>query len=208
MGRCKDAKKIFCAGLILWMCIGLITGCGKRFDAQGYVQACLDALYLGEYDAYAQMLDMTVDEAEENMTSDMKATIRTAFEGDTVTPEEDKEAYVDAVRDIYTLAKYEVTGSEKGDGEYLVTLKAWPSNVFQNMNEAVNVRYEQAVEEKTYEESKWVSYVTEYLREAADMNEYSDAVTLEIHVKKNDGNVYSIPPEDLETIEEALFPGE
>lgn len=208
MTKWVHGKKVFCAGLVIWMCIGLMAGCGKKFDAQGYVKACLDALYLREYDAYAQMLEITAEEAEEKLTSDMRKTIRESFNGDTITSEEDKEAYADAVIDVYALAKYEVAESQEEDDGYLVTLKIWPSDVFQNMNEAVTAKYDKAVEEKTYEESKWVSYVTEYLREASKANKYGNVTELDIHVKKNGDNAYSIPSADLERIEAALFPGE
>lgn len=208
MNTGKRGKKTFCFGLVICMCVGLMTGCGKKFDAEGYVQACLDALYLRQYGAYAQMLEITEEEAEEHLTEDMRATIQSAFADDTVTSQEDREAYADAVIDVYTLAKYEVVGSHEDGDDYIVTLSVSPSNVFCNMDEQVTAKYDKAVEEKTYDESKWVSYVTEYLREAAGQNVYGDETEIEVHVTKNDTNAYSIQPEDMTAIEKALFPEE
>ena len=41
-----------------------MTACSVKFDASGYVKACLDAAFHEEYESYAEFVECTVEEAE------------------------------------------------------------------------------------------------------------------------------------------------
>ena len=66
---------------------------------------------------------------------------------------------------------------------------------------------EQALADGTYDETKAVAYLNEYLNEAAAAGEYGETEELRINVTRDSDNVYTIPEEDLLGIENALFPG-
>ena len=197
------------AALLFSMVIGItaLTGCAQDFDAEGYVKACLDALYLREYDAYADVVGISVEEAKEDLEGDFQSTIDSAFLGDTVTSEEDKQAYADAIINVYKLAKYEVTGSEEKDGDYIVTVEIQPCSIFENLEAGMTAKAEQAVADGTYDETKAVAYLNEYLTEAAAANEYGETTEIQVSVTRDSDNVYTIPEDELTGIEEALFPG-
>ncbi len=185
----------------------LLGGCGQKFDEQAYVKACLDAIYMEDYQEYADQIGVTVEEAKSDLDGQFQDSLDSAFLGDTVTSEEDKEAYKNVILDIYKLAKYEVTGSEANGDDYIVTVEVQPSNVFENLESGYAEKIEAKVTDGTYDESKSVSYLTEYLEEAIAANEYGDPVEVEVNVVGDADNVYTIPESDLTDIESALFPG-
>lgn len=190
------------------LAVCLFTGCMlKKFDAEGYVKACMDALYKGEYEEYADATGLSLEEAQADIEDNFQASMDEAFLGDAVTPQEDKDAYKEAILNIYSLAKYEVTGSEEKDGDFVVTVDIWPSNAFENLETAFQDRVTQEMESGSYDDSKVIAYLSEYLQEAAAANQYGEKVQLEVNVVRDSGNVYTIPEEDLTAIESALFPG-
>ena len=203
----KKIKKAAVAALAVLTSVLMLTGCAGDFDAEGYVKACLDALYLREYDDYAEMVGISVDEARSDLEGDFQSTVDSDFLGDTVTSEEDRQAYADAIVNVYGLAKYEVTGSEEKDGDYVVTVEIQPCTVFENLESGMNAKAEQALADGNYDETKAVAYLNEYLNEAAAAGEYGETEELRINVTRDSDNVYTIPEEDLLGIENALFPG-
>ena len=133
--------------------------------------------------------------------------METAFSGDTVTSDADKEAYIDAVREVYKLARYEVTDSKETEEGFLVTVCAEPCTVFENLEAGVTEKMTLALEIGTYTENKAVSYVTEYLNEALADNEYGEKTEIEVTVTIDGDGVCQISENDLLKVEEALFPG-
>ncbi|OUP85431.1 hypothetical protein B5F07_04610 [Lachnoclostridium sp. An169] len=199
----KTAAVIFTA----FMTLAMLCGCARDFDAEGYVKACLDALYMREYDAYADMVGISADEAKSDLEGDFQSTVDEAFLGDTVTSEEDKQAYSDAIVNVYKLAKYEVTGSVEKDGNYVVTVEVQPCMIFANLEEEMTARAEQAVADGTYDETKYIASLNGYLNDAVSSCEYGDTQEVQVNVTRDEDNVYTISEADLTYIEGALFPG-
>ena len=122
------------AALIFVLAAYLLTGCIQSFDAEAYVKSCLDALYMGDYEEYADQVGISVEEARSDIEGQLDDSLESAFVGDTVTSDDDKQAYKDVVVEIYKLAKYDVVGSEEKDGDYVVTVSVQPSNVFEDLD--------------------------------------------------------------------------
>ena len=83
----------------------LCTGCAEKPDEKAYVRAALDAIYHRECGAYAELLHISENQAEEEIEKTFQENMETAFSGDTVTSDADKEAYIGAVREVYKLAR-------------------------------------------------------------------------------------------------------
>lgn len=185
----------------------LCTGCSEKPDEKAYVRAALDAIYHRECGAYAELLHISENQAEEEIEKTFQENMETAFSGDTVTSDADKEAYIDAVREVYKLARYEVTDSKETEEGFLVTVCAEPCTVFENLEAGVTEKMTLALENGTYTENKAVSYVTEYLNEALADNEYDEKTEIEVTVTIDGDGVCQISENDLLKVEEALFPG-
>ena len=133
----KRTKKRVLVSAACLLGVSLLTGCVQKFDAEGYVKACLDALYMRDYEEYAQQVGISVEEAQSDMEGQVDESLESAFAGDTLTSEEDRQAYRDTMIEIYSLAKYEVTGSEENDGylhwlyifKHFVAVCTWKHNV-------------------------------------------------------------------------------
>lgn len=195
------------AALICVLAAYLLTGCIQSFDAEAYVKACLDALYMGNYEEYADQVGISVEEARSDIEGQLDDSLESAFVGDTVTSEEDKQAYKDIVVEIYKLAKYEVVGSEEKDGDYVVTVSVQPCNVFEDLDEGFTVMITEAVNDGDFDESQTIAYLNQYLEQKMNENEYGEPTEIQVNVTGDENNVYTIPEEDLTNIEGTLFPG-
>ena len=195
------------AALIFVLAAYLLTGCIQNFDAEAYVKSCLDALYMGDYEEYADQVGISVEEARSDIEGQLDDSLESAFVGDTVTSDEDKQAYKDVVVGIYKLAKYEVVGSEEKDGDYVVTVSVQPSNVFEDLDEGFTAMITEAVADGDFDESQTIAYLNQYLEQRKAENEYGEAEEIQVNVTGDENNVYTIPEEDLTNIEGALFPG-
>ena len=63
----------------------LCTGCSEKPDEKAYVRAALDAIYHRECGAYAELLHISENQAEEEIEKTFQENMETAFSGDTVT---------------------------------------------------------------------------------------------------------------------------
>ncbi len=203
----KRTKKRVLVSAACLLGVSLLTGCVQKFDAEGYVKACLDALYMRDYEEYAQQVGISVEEAQSDMEGQVDESLESAFAGDTLTSEEDRQAYRDTMIEIYSLAKYEVTGSEENDGDYIVTVSVQPSNIFENLENGFTEVITEKVSDGSFEQSKTIAYLNEYLKQRIAENVYGEATEIQVNVTGDENHVYTIPEEDLTSIEGALFPG-
>lgn len=203
----KRTKKRVLVSAACLLGVSLLTGCVQKFDAEGYVKACLDALYMRDYEEYAQQVGISVEEAQSDMEGQVDESLKSAFAGDTLTSEEDRQAYRDTMIEIYSLAKYEVTGSEENDGDYIVTVSVQPSNIFENLENGFTEVITEKVSDGSFEQSKTIAYLNEYLKQRIAENVYGEATEIQVNVTGDENHVYTIPEEDLTSIEGALFPG-
>ena len=115
-------KKVFVTCLAGIMVMATVAGCGK-FDAAGYVTACLDLLTKGETEQYMKLTDRTKEQAEQDYEDNIDSMMEGM--GEVGLSDELTENYRTLYKDIYKKAKYTVTGAEKmkdKDG-YTVTVE-------------------------------------------------------------------------------------
>ena len=177
----KKYKRIISIAAAVVICLG-VAACskGKDFDAKGYVQSAMDAIYHGEYAAYAEFLDISAEEAKKQEEEDFQEIMSQQFSEEDGMTEEGIAAYTEKMHQAYKLAKYEVLEAEKmEDGNYTVKVKADPE-VF-------------------------ASVLTESIQRSIDNNTYGEAVTVEVRVMKDDSGAYVLDESEMNKLEDALF---
>lgn len=113
----------------------LLTGCGgvTADDAKAYIQGCLDAAYLGQYNQdYLDLSGLTEEESrQEDYEWNTQAEAEILMEYFAIYPSETASAQaLDLVKEIYSHSKYEVKGASKlEDGSYAVTVDIQPIDI-------------------------------------------------------------------------------
>lgn len=207
----KKYKKIISIAVAVVMCFGL-TACSKEknFDAKGYVQSKMDAIYHGEYAAYAEFLDISEEEAKKQEEEDFQEIMSQQFSEEDGMTEEGIAAYTDKMHRAYKLAKYEVLEAKKTeDGNYTVKVKAEPADVFQTLEQSSReVSNEKIAQElDPAEPEMFASVLTESIQKSIDSNTYGEAVTVEVMVTKDDTGAYGLDEAEMNKLEDALFLG-
>lgn len=206
----KKMKKVLVTCLAGIMLMATVAGCGK-FDAEGYVTACLDLLTKGETEQYMKLTERTQEEAEQDYEDNIDAMMEGM--GEVGLSEELENNYRTLYQDIYKKAKYTVTGSEKMKDEdgYTVTVEVEQiTGLFDGLEEEVTNRtMEQMADlspDTTEEELNELVFQIMYdvLSERMDTITYNDPETVTVEVIGEDG-VYSITDEGYTALDEALI---
>ena len=195
-------KKVFVTCLAGIMVMATVAGCGK-FDAAGYVTACLDLLTKGETEQYMKLTDRTKEQAEQDYEG----------MGEVGLSDELTENYRTLYKDIYKKAKYTVTGAEKmkdKDG-YTVTVEVEQmTGLFDGLEDEVTNRVMEEMAnltpDTTEDEINELVFQTMYdvLQERVDAISYNDPQTVTVEVLGEDG-VYSITDDGYTDLDDALI---
>lgn len=203
-------RKVFVTCLAGIMVMATVAGCGK-FDAAGYVTACLDLLTKGETEQYTKLTDRTKEQAEQDYEDNIDSMMDAM--GEVGLSDELNENYRNLYKDIYKKAKYTVTGAEKMDGKdgYTVTVEVEQmTGLFDDLQDEVTNRVMDEIEnlsaDTTEEELNELVFQIMYdvLQERIDSISYNDPQTVTVEVVGEDG-VYSITDEGYTDLDEALI---
>ena len=199
-------KKVFVTCLAGIMVMATVAGCGK-FDAAGYVTACLDLLTKGETEQYMKLTDRTKEQAEQDYEDNIDSMMEGM--GEVGLSDELTENY----KDIYKKAKYTVTGAEKmkdKDG-YTVTVEVEQmTGLFDGLEDEVTNRVMEEMAnltpDTTEDEINELVFQTMYdvLQERVDAISYNDPQTVTVEVLGEDG-VYSITDDGYTDLDDALI---
>ena len=203
-------KKVFVTCLAGIMVMATVAGCGK-FDAAGYVTACLDLLTKGETEQYMKLTDRTKEQAEQDYEDNIDSMMEGM--GEVGLSDELTENYRTLYKDIYKKAKYTVTGAEKmkdKDG-YTVTVEVEQmTGLFDDLENEVTSRVMDEMAnlspDTTEDELNELVFQTMYdvLQERMDSISYKDPETITVEVLGEDG-VYSITDDGYTDLDEALI---
>lgn len=200
--------------LVVLLAVGMLVGCGKKFDAKGYTQAVLDVSYKGETEKYMELTDSSMEDAEAVFTDNLDLTME-AFE-EWGMSEELFEKYKELIGDLIKQVKYTVGEAvETDDGNFTVDVEVEPITIFDDTFAEFNEQTTEYVNELTAkvqageavpsdEEIQNTIYEMYYniLREALDAGlNYGDPQTITVHVNLGDDKVYSIPEEDMQDLD-------
>lgn len=197
--------------VMIALCFTLIACSNKEedFDASGYVKASLDAAYHGEYAEYAKFLGISEKDAKKNMEQEFEESIKLEFTADDGISEEGLAQYIELMRRVDNLAKYEVKEAKKADdGDYIVKVQVEPSDVFQTLEQSStdvsNEKIEQGLEPT--DPDVFSSVLAESVQKSIDKNTYGKASTVEVKVTKDESNFYGLEDLEIDKLREELFP--
>lgn len=208
--KMKKMKKVIVTCLTGILLMATVAGCGK-FDAAGYVTACLDLLTKGETEQYMKLTDRTKEQAEQDYEDNIDSMMDGM--GEVGLSDELTENYRTLYKDIYKKAKYTVTGAEKmkdKDG-YTVTVEVEQmTGLFDDLENEVTSRVMDEMAnlspDTTEDELNELVFQTMYdvLQERMDSISYKDPETITVEVLGEDG-VYSITDDGYTDLDEALI---
>lgn len=196
------------------MCI--MSACGAKFDSGAYVKACLDAQFKGEYEEYVKVTESTKEEAEK-LYNDGLDGLMSSYSSLPLSDEMNQKLR-SAYADMLKAAKYSVKES-KGDGdEITVVVAVEPMKCFENYEEdlaelqkAFMAEWQEKITngEAAPSEAELMEMmagkVCEDLVERVKNTEYGEEQTVEVEVKKDSKNVYTVDEDDLTEVAEAAF---
>lgn len=208
-------KKKSLLALLLAAVMVILSGCGgmTKEDAKDYVQAVLDVSYKGDVKGYLEQTDTTEKEAKELYESNIDETLNLAGFNDMNLSEEMLANYRQLFIDMLKSADYKLADAKDGEDDgFTVDVTVKPFMGFEGVSEEVL----ESVQEKVFSGTEVPSEddVNEMLFQAMydmlseRMKEpvYGDEKVITVHVAKDKDGVFYIPDEDIDTIDEALFP--
>ena len=134
-------KKI---SIMIAMCAVILSACSKQpdFDAKSYVQSSLDAYYHGEYKNYANLLEISENDAKKEIEEDFNESIQQQFDDSDNITDKGIADYAKKLVEVKKLAKYKVQDEKKDeDGVYTVSVQVEPSNVFQTLQQSFTEKW-------------------------------------------------------------------
>lgn len=190
-----------------------LTACGS-FDASGYVKAALDSNIHGEFEEYAEFVDISLEEAEQDYNDNLDSSMQSMASFSM--SEEMTAKYRTLFADLMKKTKYEVGEATKNDdGSYTVPVTVTPiTNVFDGlMDEAEKELMEYASQFITADEAPTDDEITAYtvellynlLSERVSDIQYGDPQQMEVAVSPDENNAYSISADDMESLTNALI---
>ena len=198
--------------------VGVLGGCGNKFDARAYLQAMLDLSYKNDTTEFMDLKLGTAEEAAKVYESGVDTAMTKFLEGVTVSDELEAE-FRQLVQDMYGNAKYTVDSAEKQDDEWVVTITDEKMMIF----EAMLANYETAV---TNLYTEWSGVADEAqlpteeemtdallvalkdsMRDAIANAEYAEPATTTVKIELID-DVWTPNSKDIENLEMLLFDSE
>lgn len=207
----RKLNKIITISTITILC-SILVACSKKednFDAAGYVKASMDAAYHGEYAEYAKFLNISEKETKKNMKQEFEESIKQEFTAEDGISEEGLVQYIEQMKQVDNLAKYEVKDARKtDDGDYIVKVQVEPSDVYQTLEQSStdvsNEKIEQGLEPT--DPDVFATVLTESVQKSIEKNTYGKASTVEVKVTKDESGVYGLDEPEMDKLREALFP--
>lgn len=189
-------KKIV-ALILIGIMLFALGGCGVAdFDAKGYVEAALDAKFHREYEAYANIIGVSKEEAKKQMEDEFNESLKTSMnESGLKITDAEMEEYLKLEAEIRAKVKYEVKKAVKDkDGNFAVDVVITPILADENLQTLFTNKLTAAVQ-KGATESQYMATFLEAMKECVANAESGKPVTVTLHVKwveKDKQKVYNI----------------
>ena len=175
--------------LMIIICMLIVSACSKQpdFDAKSHVQSSLDAYYHGDYKDYANLLEISEKDAKKEIEEDFNESIQQQFDDSDNITDKGIADYTEKLAEVKKLAKYKVQDVKEEDGNYTVSVKVEPSDVFQTLQqssaEVSKGKIAQGMKET--DPGVFASVLTESVQKSIDKNSYGTPVTVTVKVEKN-----------------------
>ncbi len=193
------------------------AGCGKSFDASGYVKALLDNSYKNDSAEFVAQGIGTKEEAEQVYNDGIQKEIDSLLLQADIS-DELAEEFSSVIKDAYKNVKYTVgEAAKQDDGSFTVEVKYQKMNIFAPAMEIFTTKTTEYMDEMTEKTANGEAAPSEaeimeqsftIMKDAikdsmADVT-YGDEETITVHVELND-NTYSVNEDDVVSLEQALF---
>lgn len=174
--------------LIALLCVYMI-GCGKDFDAAGYVQGYMDTCLKGSGKQFAKLCAVDTSQTEALYRSGIEDVMHSWLSGVTLNAEAE-DMVTDALQDLFMATRYNVTNTKKEkDGSFTVTVTIEPlifpidKGIMKEIETSATTQYtddnpeDEEIDQEKYGlivAKKFSSYVQKQLEKKA----YGDTITL------------------------------
>ena len=205
-------QRIRVAVMAITLCVVMVltTACGKKFDASGYVKACLDLVTKNEQKDYMKLTERTAEQAEQDYQSNLDS-IMSDFAAMGIS-EELQDKYRAFYADVLKKTKYTVLEAKEDGDNFTVEVEVEQlTGVFNGVQaELVAAAEEYAAgleEQPSMEEAQEWTANTLYEMLVARMDSslsYNEKQTVTVHVQLNN-KVYEIPQSDYDALDSALI---
>lgn len=207
-------KGIVAVLMVMVMCV--LSACGTKFDAKGYVDACLDVQFKGEYDQYMKMTKASKEEAQklykDGVDSFMKGYEQLSL------PEELNNKFREAYKKMLKSAKYTVKEAKETDNGFKVSVTVKPMKCFENYDADLKEMQEKFLKDfqekfekdgqipsKAEIEKQMAEIIYKDLEERISNCEYGGEETFDVSVKKENDKTYTADEADLGEIAQAAL---
>ncbi|MCM1185441.1 MAG: hypothetical protein NC251_00350 [Lachnoclostridium sp.] len=206
----KHVKKIALA-LVCVMLVGVLGGCGSKFDAAEYLKATLDNSYKNDSSGLVKLKLGTAEEASDIYEEGIDTEVNAFLEGLTVSDTLEEE-FREVFKDMFSKVKYTVGKAEKKDnGSFAVTVTYEKMIIFEPMMEdymqaVMNLQGDASVAALSQEEQmeKLMEAMKDSMKNAMGAVTYAEPAELTIRIELVD-KLYTPNTSDLANLEKSLF---
>lgn len=206
----KHVKKIALA-LVCVMLVGILGGCGAKFDAAAYLQATLDNSYKNDSSGLVKLKLGTAEEAAKIYEEGIDTEIDAFLQGFNVSEELEQE-FRNAFKDMFSKVKYTVGAAEKQkDGSYNVKVTYEKMVIFAPMMEdylasVMSLQGDPTVASLPQDQQmeKLLELMKDSLKVAMGAITYEEPAELTIRIELKD-KLYTPNKNDLAKLEMSLF---
>ncbi|MCM1325426.1 MAG: hypothetical protein NC094_02250 [Bacteroidales bacterium] len=206
----KHVKKIALA-LVCVMLMGVLGGCGSKFDAAEYLKATLDNSYKNDSSGLVKLKLGTAEEASDIYEEGIDTEVNAFLEGLTVSDTLEEE-FREVFKDMFSKVKYTVGKAEKqSNGSFVVTVTYEKMIIFEPMMEdymqaVMNLQGDASVAALSQEEQmeKLMEAMKDSMKNAMSAITYAEPAELTIKIELVD-KLYTPNTNDLANLEMSLF---
>lgn len=199
--------------LLMVVVMATLTACGgfSTEDAKDYVQATLDASYKGEFNAFVEVTDATMEESEQMYNENIDNTMAQSGFGDLGLSEELVANYRQLFIDLMKASKYTVGEATETDNGFAVEVTVEPLECFVGLEaDLTDVLMDKVMAMDTFptdEEITVLSFECMYdlMLERLAAPAYGEATSVTVYISENADGEYEISDSDLMTLDSALF---
>lgn len=196
----------------------LFCGCNMFFSPQNYLQTSLDEIYKGDTTAYAEMIGISEEEAEQDYQQGYQSEVDTFSVLYQVDPVSDavRSRINDLYQQLYSMTSYTVGDDKTQDGVYTVQLTVSPIELFVDAQPSVEeyvANFNNNATNGMYNNISSEEYMDIYANGLLDIFfsalsnvRYGDPVELTVNINHDsDNNRYSISPKSISEIAETVI---
>lgn len=201
----------------------LLTGCFKDEQStkyKDYIQAAMDASYLGKNAEYLTIANTTKKDAEELYDDTVEYLAYSIMEYNSVPyddlSDETIDKYIELAKKALTKSKYTINDGRKVDGVYQVKVEITPIDIWQATYDEVEEYIDEFLDKYPNFESmsgdelleakeEYANKVLEILNPYVENINYKDSVSKIVEIQFDDEGLYGISQDDWNDIDDYVM---